>query len=229
VSPSNSDAGSIVGAMRMRIKMCGMMRARDVAEACRLGVDAVGVILHAEARRRITLDVAGEVLGVASPWVAKVGVFVNAPLDFVQHSAALLRLDVVQLHGDEDDLYIARLSPATVARVVRLRSPEDLSAASRPQPPNVRMLLLDSASGGSGEENDFSAIAETRARGQLNRAVPIALAGGLHPGNVEHAVRLVRPYAVDVSSGIEASFGEKDAELMRRFVEAVRRADAALA
>jgi len=209
--------------------MCGMMRARDVADACRLGVDAVGVILHASARRRITLDVAGEVLGAAPPWVAKVGVFLNAPIAFVQHAAALLRLDVVQLHGDETDEYTRQLPPLAVTRVVRVRDGSELATLERDHPPNVRMLLLDSASGGSGVENDFAAIAEGRARRQLAGTLPIALAGGLHPGNVEQAVRLVRPYAVDVSSGIEAGFGEKDAELMRRFVEAVRRADAAVA
>lgn len=217
----------MVGAMRTRIKMCGMMRARDVAEAGRLGVDAVGVVLHAQARRRITLEVAAEVLAAAPPWVARVGVFVNAPLEFVQQSAALLRLDVVQLHGEEDDDYLRRLSPTPVIRVVRVGVRSDFSTVSRRQPANVRMLLLDSANGGSGMENDFAGIAEARQGGRLETNLPIALAGGLHPGNVGQVVRLVRPYAVDVSSGIEATVGEKDAGIMQRFVEAVRLADAA--
>lgn len=209
--------------------MCGMMRAEDVAAACRMGADAVGVILHAEARRRLALDQAARVLSATDPWVAKVGVFVDAPVEFVQHAAALLQLDVVQLHGEEDDQFACRLHPLPVTRVVRVLARVDHAAVQREHPGNVRMLLLDSATGGSGVENDFAAIAEARARGQLASRLPIALAGGLNPDNVARAVQLVRPYAVDVSSGIESRFGEKDPDLMKRFIDAARRADAAIA
>lgn len=208
--------------------MCGMMRPRDVAEACRLGADAVGVILHAEARRRITLEHAAEVLSTTAPWVARVGVFVNAPVEFVQHAASLLRLDAVQLHGEESDEYVRALYPLAVTRVIRVMRGAELEWPTASQPRNVAMVLLDSPSGGSGMENDFAAIAAARSRGQWPEQPPVALAGGLRPDNVEEAIRMVRPYAVDVSSGIETEFGQKDPDLVRRFVEAVRRADAAM-
>lgn len=210
-----------------RIKMCGMMRPHDARAAVELGASAIGMILHANARRRIDRDTARFVVQSVPRDVKRVGVFVDAPADLVRSLVEFLGLDAVQLHGREPVEAIATLAPLPVYRVVQVTA-ETLEATlgewSRRAAslPNLAGVLLDSGAGGSGVENDWDAIASALQRaGKL--PFELVVAGGLHPGNVEMVVRRLHPDAVDVSSGIEERFGEKSLERMKQFVDAARR------
>ncbi|MBC7785151.1 MAG: phosphoribosylanthranilate isomerase [Burkholderiales bacterium] len=210
---------------RTRTKLCGMMNAADARAAADAGADAIGMILHADARRRIDLDTAAEIVTALPPYVTPVGVFVNAPTHLVLEIATKLRLVTVQFHGHETAEDIAAVSPLKVIKAVRV-APETIRASLEKllaqATTNLAALLLETdtagVSGGSGVENDFGLIAQLIAEQALVGLPPVIISGGLTPQNVAEVVRLLHPYAVDVSSGIEAEYGKKSADKMRAFV-----------
>jgi phosphoribosylanthranilate isomerase len=188
----------------VRVKICGLTRPRDAALAGQLGADAVGVVLRADSPRRIDEATAMKVLNAAGPFVTRVGLFVDTPPDEIAAVAARLNLHMAQRHGRD---------VAAVPGVPTI-------AAATTITPNVTLPLLD-GSMGHGTEPDWQRVAEQVAASPT----PVMIAGGLTPNNVAAIIAQVRPFAVDVSSGIEtAAKGEKDHVKLRAFIAAARRA-----
>lgn len=194
----------------MLIKICGLTRREDVEVAVASGATAVGFICWPRSPRYVEADRLADLTSVVPPGVLRVGVFVNEAVDTVNAVASRANLDVAQLHGDESGAYARRVS----ARVWRTsRKDEDASVQGWP---DDTLLLLDVndpvARGGTGVRVDWQWAA------QVSRRSPIVLAGGLTAENVAEAVRTVRPFGVDVSSGVELAPGIKDHDKVRRFV-----------
>jgi len=215
---------------RIRIKFCGVTNPADAAAAAAAGADAVGMIVHAKSKRLIDLPTAAAVVAALPPYVASVGVFVDASAEQVRNIVAGANLTAAQLHGDETP-QIAAACGGKVIKAIRVDEKvlETLAiwrnAIQSGVCKNVIGLLLETAvagqSGGTGVANDFEGIAKLKAYGAFHDLPPILLSGGLTPENVSAAASLVRPYAVDVSSGIEESLGKKSVEKMTRFAAAV--------
>jgi phosphoribosylanthranilate isomerase len=225
------------GPPRTRIKFCGVTRAEDALVAVELGAWAVGMILWAPSPRAVRPDQAAEIAAVTRRHAELAGVFVNPTLEQVTTAADALGLTLVQLHGQEGPAFCAEVARRTGCRVLkaaRVRSGADLQALAAF---HTDFHLLDAyregVPGGTGETFSWE-LAEPRARRRGSAharaaAPPVILSGGLEPGNVARAISIVRPFAVDVASGIESAPGRKQAALMRAFAEAVARVDQELA
>ncbi|GAA0762461.1 phosphoribosylanthranilate isomerase [Ideonella azotifigens] len=206
-----------------RIKICGLTREADVDDAVAAGADAVGLVLYAKSPRAVTAARAGELARRLPPFVTPVLLFVNASAQEVRAGLEEVPMALLQFHGDElaDD---CASFGRPFLRAARMAPGFDLLdfAARHPQ---AAALLLDAhveGYGGGGKAFDWSLI-------PANVPRPLVLSGGLNPANVIDGILHVRPWAVDVSSGVEAAKGIKDAALMHRFCEAVREADARMA
>lgn len=209
-----------MGAMRdaptahLRVKICGITRPEDARAAEAAGADAIGLIFAERSTRRVTLEQAAACAQATGPFLSRVGVFVDAPLELVLHAVRALRLEAVQLHGREAPAYAAALRGE--ARVVRA-----VAFEAGLEPDELRRFpadawLLDGLRPGAGEAFDWEAAAALRGMPGL------VLAGGLTPENVAAGVRALAPYAVDVASGVEAAPGVKDPARIRAFVRAAR-------
>lgn len=217
---------------RTRIKICGISRPQDAAAAVAAGADAVGMVFVPAAFRNCPAEVARQIVDGLPAFVMPVGLFVDAPVATIREMARGLRLSTIQLHGQESPQMVAELAEFNVLKVIHAEaSTLDATLAkwrdARAGLPNLRGIVLETAgtSGGSGVENDWEAIRLAKERGSFEGLPPIILAGGLHQGNVADVVRMLRPWAVDVSSGVEAAKGEKSAARVQEFVAAVRSAD----
>jgi phosphoribosylanthranilate isomerase len=203
----------------VRIKVCGLTDPVEARRAAECGVDAIGLVF-AKSPRQVDPETARRIVRAVPPLVQTVGVFVNESAERMQAIIAHCGLDLVQLHGREGPDVCEALAPRAV-KAARVRRREDIEALSAYNGV-ARAFLLDAWSpdthGGTGQTFDWSLIAE--AGGALSE--PIILAGGLNPENVAQAVQQVRPWGVDVSSGVEISPGRKDMDKVRRFVDAVR-------
>lgn len=206
--------------MRTRVKFCGMTRPADVDAAVALGVDAIGLVLAPGSPRFLHLREAVIIRRRLPPFVQAVALFRNASVDEVRRALDELQPDLLQFHGEESPEHCASFGQPYL-RAVPMKHGADLADWER-RFAGATALLLDAhgagEAGGQGRPFDWSAIRARRA---------YVLAGGLTPENVGAAVRAVRPYAVDVSSGVEQSPGVKDESKMRRFIEKVREADEA--
>jgi phosphoribosylanthranilate isomerase len=206
---------------RTRIKICGLTRAEDATAAVEAGADALGVVL-APSKRQVSLEQAAAVLTGVPPLVSRVGVFVDAHADEVREAVSLLGLTAVQFHGDESP-EACEAAPVPVIKALRVGPGFDPSSAEAYRGA-VSALLLDTLAagerGGTGVAFDWYDVA-----GGLPTWAPVILAGGLAPGNVAEAVRVLRPFAVDVSSGVERQPGIKHHRLIGSFIAAVRAAD----
>jgi len=213
---------------RTRIKICGLTREADVAATVEAGADAVGFVLYAKSPRHVTLERAATLARGLPPFVTPVLLFVNAAPTEVTAAAAAIPQALLQFHGDETAAD-CDAAARPYLRAVRMAPGVDLLNCANCFP-NAHALLLDAAVegyGGGGKVFDWSLIPH-----DLAAAVPsrLVLSGGLSPANVIDGVLRTRPYAVDVSSGVESETkGIKDAALIRRFCEAVREADARFA
>lgn len=206
---------------RTRVKMCGITRLDDALSAVAAGADAVGFIFYQHSKRYISPEEAGRIRMQLPPFVTAVGVVVNENHTEIEALYARVGLDLMQLHGDEGAQFCAALK---VPYVKALPANAGLDLVSRAQEfGTARAILLDTPAadryGGTGEAFAWRALPEVK--------TPVIVAGGLHAGNVGAAIRIFRPYAVDVSSGIETGAGRKDRGKMRSFVQAVRAADVA--
>lgn len=196
-----------------KIKLCGLKRPQDIQAVNELLPEYIGFVFAPKSRRYVHPDRAEELRRMLNPAITPVGVFVNETPETV---AALLDrgiIDMAQLHGKEDGAYIRRLRQLTrkpLVQAFRIDTPADVAAA---QASPADFVLLDSGAGGTGTAFDWSLIQGIQR--------PYFLAGGLTPETVGGAVEALRPYAVDVSSGIETD-GAKDKEKMTQFVRAVR-------
>lgn len=199
-----------------KVKICGITNLEDALFAAEAGADALGFNFYAKSPRFIVPDRAREIVLRLPPFVAKVGVFVNEELDRVKEIMAYCSLDCAQLHGDETPEQVAALAPRAI-KAVRVRSAADIERLAQYQ---AIAYLLDTyhptKHGGTGEAFDWELAVEARSHG------PIILAGGLTPDNVADAIERVHPYAVDVSSGVEAAPGIKDHQKVRRFIMAAK-------
>ena len=205
----------------MRIKICGITRAQDALAAEEAGADAIGLIFAEKSKRRLTLGQAAEISGALDPFISRVGVFVNAPLEEVFKTAQTLKLTAVQLHGQENAKYAAELRQhVQVIRAVSFHAELDIEKL-RDFPADA--FLIDGLKPGSGERFDWSQAVTLR---NLPRFI---LAGGLTPDNVAEAVRTLNPYAVDVASGVEVAPGIKEKGKIQDFVRRAREAASVLA
>lgn len=204
---------------RTRIKFCGITRSEDAAVAVALGVDAVGFVLVPKSARYIEPETAAIIRAMLPPLVNVVLLFINAEEDFVKHAVAVLKPDLLQFHGEEPAGYCERFG-LPYMKAVAMSDGLSLSQQAA-RYPSAAALLLDSHTpgglGGTGHRFDWSKVESVQQ--------PLVMAGGLTADNVGVAIRSVRPYAVDVSSGIELKPGIKSPEKMRAFVQAVRAAD----
>ena len=202
----------------VRVKICGVMTSEIAAVAAEAGADAIGLVF-APSRRRVTIEQASAIVAELPPFVAAVGVFVDMPADEVETTARGLPLDAVQLHGDEppEMCSLLRRQGIRVIKALRVgdRVDEDLLGRYRQASAVMLDTKVDGLAGGSGRAFDWEA-----ARGLSDR-FPLILSGGLTPDNVGRALDIVRPYGVDVSSGVETD-GRKSPEKIRQFIERVR-------
>jgi phosphoribosylanthranilate isomerase len=210
-----------------RVKICGITNLEDALFATEAGADALGFVFYAQSPRCITPDQAREIVLRLPPFVATVGVFVNVPPlsppklggmkgRAVKEIMAYCHLDYAQLHGDETPEQVAALAPRAI-KAVRVRSAADVERLSDYQ---AAAYLLDAyhptKPGGTGETWDWELAATAKRYG------PVILAGGLTPDNVVAAIERVRPYAVDVSSGVEAAPAIKDHQKVQCFIIAAK-------
>ncbi len=203
-----------------RIKICGITREQDLQAAVAAGADALGFVFYDKSSRNIAPQRAAELLRALPPFVTSVGLFVDPTVEMVRAVFAQVQLDVLQFHGDESPEFCAQFGRPYL-KAIRVRPGVDLvECAARYA--DAQALLLDAyiegVPGGTGESFDWALIPR-------ELSLPVILSGGLHPGNVAGAVRAVRPYAVDVSSGVEASKGIKDAAKVAAFIKEVKNVD----
>ena len=199
-----------------KIKLCGLTRPRDIQAANELRPEYVGFVFAPKSRRYLPPEKAAKLKALLSPYISAVGVFVNDVPETVADLANRQIIDIIQLHGQEDESYIKRLRVLTCAPIIqafRVRDGHDVHTASGSV---ADYILLDSGEGGTGTTFDWTLPGKMTSFGR-----PFFLAGGLDAENVKSAVTLLAPYAVDVSSNIETG-GKKDPQKMREFVHAVR-------
>ena len=208
---------------RTRIKICGLTREADLQAAVEAGADAVGFVLYDESPRFVSVERAAELALGLSPFVTPVGLFVNAEPTLIARAVAAMPGLLLQFHGDETPADCRRFGRPYL-RAARVEPGLDLLDFAR-QFADAQGLLLDAhvdGYGGGGKVFDWSLIPR-------DVPLPLVLSGGLHAANVIEGILRVRPWAVDVSSGVESAKGIKDAAAMRRFCDAVREADARIA
>mgnify|MGYP003704456695 CR=1 FL=1 len=202
------------------IKICGITREQDLLDAARAGANAVGFVFYTKSPRAVTPARAAELMRGLPPFVTSVGLFVDAGVDEVKAALAVARVDLLQFHGDETPAYCRQFN-IPYLKALRVRPGVDLLQYAR-EYHGARGLLLDAfvegTPGGTGATFDWALIPK-------NLPLPVVLSGGLTPGNVAASIRVVRPWAVDVSSGVEISKGIKSAEKIAAFVTGVRNAD----
>lgn len=219
--------------IRTRIKICGLSRPEEIETAINAGADAIGLVFYPKSPRYVTPEAASRLISAVPPYVATVGLFVNATKDEVAETVARVPLSLLQFHGDETLEQCCALAESvnrSFTRAIRVQSDmshadllkyeQDYRAASR----LFAGLLLDAfvdGYGGGGKVFDWSLIPK-------ELAPRVVLSGGLNAQNAADAVTRVRPYAVDVSSGVELAKGIKDIAKIRAFIQAVREADANL-
>ena len=196
----------------VKVKICGITNIEDALHAARCGADALGFVFFAGSPRCIEPETARSIIAALPPFVTSVGLFVNERPERIEETAAFCGLDLLQLHGDEPPA-ACRIPGRRVTKALRVRDEQSLVQAADY---DVAGLLLDAwvpgAFGGTGRSFNWQLAA------RLARQCPVILAGGLTPRNVAEAVRTVRPWAVDVSSGVEASPGKKDPEKVAAFI-----------
>lgn len=202
---------------KIRVKICGITRPEDGVFAARAGADAIGLVFYSGSLRAVSIDTAKAIISALPPFVTTVGLFVDASARDVQSVLDRVNLDILQFHGDESPIDCQQFGKRWI-KAVRMQPGINLTE----QAEKFRLsagLLLDShiagMSGGTGQVFDWK-----RASGKLSK--PVILAGGLNDENVADAIQMVRPYAVDVSSGVESTAGIKDPEKVARFIQRVR-------
>lgn len=202
-----------------RIKICALTNREDALAAANLGADALGFVFAEGSLRLADPEVIASFTRELPPYVMLVGVFRNQPAEYVRRVSAQCSLHTAQLHGKEDVSYMNSLGMPCY-KALSMGTPADVDKIS--EYPGQTTFLLDSGSGGTGIAFDWELALLAK------RQTRIILAGGLNPENVSEAMIKVRPWAVDVAGGTEASKGIKDLNKMKEFIEAVRKTDAAV-
>ena len=209
-----------MGPDSLKVKICGITEKEDALGAVKLGADALGFIF-APSPRQISMGAARSIIKAIPPFVKTVGVFVNEETDTIREHITYCGLDLVQLHGDESPEFCSELMPYSV-KAFRIKADSSLQKFAEYQA-NVRALLLDTYAadkvGGTGKTFDWQLAVKIKETG-----IPVILSGGLGPSNIEAAIRLVRPYAVDVNSGVEERPGKKCLDLVQQLMGKISRA-----
>lgn len=204
--------------MRTRVKICGITRPEDAQAAVNAGADAIGLVFYAPSPRAVTLEQAQNIAAVVPPFVTITALFVNPTHAEVQKVLDSVRIDLIQFHGDEDEHFCEQFNTSYI-KAIRVRQAQDVVAHSL-RFPSALAFLLDSykpgVPGGTGESFDWSLIPEQTSK-------PIILAGGLTVDNVAVAIQQVQPFAIDLSGGVEAEKGIKDASKIEAFMNEVYR------
>lgn len=201
----------------VRIKICGITRIEDALAAIAAGADALGFVFYARSPRAVTPAQASVIIAALPPFVTTVGLFVDMPRAELTRLLSEVPLDLLQFHGDEGPDDCAGYGRPYI-KALRVKAGDDVAAAIARYPAASGILLdtfVAGTPGGTGEAFDWSLVPQDAAK-------PLILAGGLTPENVADAVRQVRPYAVDVSGGVEASKGIKDAAKIQAFIQQAR-------
>jgi phosphoribosylanthranilate isomerase len=206
--------------MTTAVKICGLTRIDDALAAARLGANAIGVVLYSKSPRFVTHEQARRIVDAVPPFVTTVALMVNPSAAQVHAVVEQVRPALLQFHGDESPEFCSSFSVPYI-KALRVKPETDLLQYARTYA-SAKGLLLDAfvegAHGGTGAVFDWELIPR-------ELSLPLILAGGLNPDNVSEAIRRVRPWAVDVSSGVEVEKGEKDAALIAAFIRGVKDAD----
>lgn len=206
--------------MRTRVKICGITRPEDAAQVAALGGDAIGLVFYAHSPRAVDAARAAAIVQALPAFVTVVGLFVDARAEDIRAVLERVRIDVLQFHGEESPAH-CRLYRRPYIKALAMRDDVDVAACAAAYH-DAAALLLDNyqagTPGGSGHAFDWARVPH-----ELSR--PVILAGGLTPANVAAAIRQTRPYAVDVSGGVESAKGVKDADKIRAFIRSVQSAD----
>jgi len=206
--------------LRTRIKICGITRAEDADAVVESGADAIGLVFYPPSPRAVTAEQAAQAVMNVPAFVTVTALFVNPTVEEVQSVLDSVRIDLIQFHGDEDDDFCRQFKRPYI-KALRVRQASDV-VASCLRFPGALAILLDSykpgVPGGTGETFDWSLVPDQPPK-------PLILAGGLEPGNVAQAISVVKPFAVDVSGGVEESKGIKDHGKIIEFVKEVYRVD----
>ncbi|HEX4055418.1 MAG TPA: phosphoribosylanthranilate isomerase [Tepidisphaeraceae bacterium] len=221
---------------RTRVKICGVCRSTDAAAAARAGADAIGIVFDPNSKRCVSVDEAIKIVAAAPPFVTPVGLFVNTTPDEIRRILRLVPLAAVQLQGDERPELVAELKPIRIIKALHLAAGDTAmldrwrTAIDKLDLTNLIGILLETvtngpARGGTGILNNFPGLHAMQTAGNFAGLPPMIAAGGLTPANVGDVIRSMRPFAVDVSSGVESVLREKSAKKMEAFVRAVRAAD----
>ncbi len=198
--------------LRTRLKICGITNATDAIMVSNLGADAIGFVF-AESKRKITPERAREIIRTLPPFITTVGIFMDAELTDVNNITEYSSLDVVQLHGDENPEYCAKMNRKVIKGILVTENDTKESLIKKMNAYSASAFILDPGRG-SGKIFNWDI-----ARGIEK---PLIIAGGLTPENVGQVIRDLNPYGVDVSSGVEKNYGEKDEKKVKKFIEEVR-------
>ena len=217
---------------RVRVKIEGLREPRDAMRAAQMGADAIGMVF-AESPRWVSPDQGRAIVDILPPWVATVGVFVNADPVAINRVVERTGIGYVQLHGDEPPEIVGQIN-APCIKAFRVRDESWLGEvrhwlAACQARSNLGAVLLDAYNptvrGGTGERFNWDMVADARAAGAMAGIDPVILAGGLDARCVSQAIELVQPWAVDVASGVEKSPGVKDFKKIRNFIDATKEGD----
>jgi phosphoribosylanthranilate isomerase len=202
--------------LKTRVKICGITRVEDALAAVHAGADAIGLVFYEKSPRAISIAQAKSIVAAMPPFVCVVGLFVNATPEWLNSVLSQVDLDLVQFHGDEAPAQCEQIN-MPYCKAIRMKADTNLLQYASDYA-NAKALLLDafheSAYGGTGHTFDWSLI-------PTGMGMPLILAGGLTVDNVAVAIEQVRPYAVDISGGVESSKGIKDAAKIAAFMQAV--------
>ncbi|MES2636407.1 MAG: phosphoribosylanthranilate isomerase [Pseudomonadota bacterium] len=202
--------------MRTRVKICGITNVQDALAAIAYGADAIGLVFYAPSPRFVSISQAQQIVAAIPPFISVVGLFVNATVAEIETVLSQVRLDILQFHGDETPAECERIK-LPYLKAIRVKNDTNL-LQYQVEFCSAKALLLDTYSeaafGGTGHVFDWKLIPQ-------NMTMPIILAGGLNAENVADAIKQVRPYAVDVSGGVEISKGIKESAKIAAFMRAV--------
>ena len=212
--------------MRTRVKICGITRTQDIKSVVDAGADAIGFVFFPPSPRNVSVELAQELVKYVPAYVQTVGLFVNASSEEILEVLKTVSLDVIQFHGDETPEQcqkIAKLTGRRWYKAIQVKPDLDvISTIKQYQQVGASAMLLDAwhpeLKGGTGHSFDWSQFP------QLD--IPLILAGGLKPENIENAIKTTRAYAVDVSGGVESAKGIKDQQLIEQFMQGVHRGSA---
>jgi phosphoribosylanthranilate isomerase len=197
---------------KTKIKICGITNREDALMVVSLGADAIGFVF-AKSKRKIAPEKAKEIIKILPPFITTVGVFMNTELNKVNKITEYALLDAIQLHGNESPEYCNKVNRKVVKRIEVTQNDTKESLLTKMEPYSVSAYILDPGTG-SGETFNWDIAAEIEK--------PIIIAGGLSPENIKYVVKKLHPYGIDVSSGVEKTYGKKDREKVKKFIEEVR-------